>query len=73
VKRAVACLEKLRTPAGSYVYSLSHSFYPGRPINRHTGSLARTPAGDLALMRYDPSFISRSQLEDGLERIWSRG
>ena len=24
-------------------------------------------------MRYDPSFISRSQLEDGLERIWSRG
>ena len=42
-------------------------------VNRHTGSLARTPAGDLALMRYDPSFISRSQLEDGLERIWSRG
>ena len=36
VKRAVACLEKLRTPAGSYVYSLSTSFYPGRPINRHT-------------------------------------
>mgnify|MGYP001524840682 CR=1 FL=1 len=38
VKRAVACLEKLRTPAGSYVYSLSHSFYPGRPINRHIWS-----------------------------------
>ena len=45
----------------------------GRPINRHTGSLARTPAGDLALMRDDPAFISRRQLEDGLERIWSRG
>ena len=73
VKRAVACLKKLRTPAGSYVYSLSHSFYPGRLINRHTGSLARTPAGDLALMRHDPSLISGRQLEDGLERIWSRG
>ena len=73
VNRAVTCLEKLRTPAGSYVYSLSHAFYPGRPINRHTGSLARTPAGDLALLKYDPAFISRQQLEDGLERIWSRG
>lgn len=73
VKRAVACLEKQRTPAGSYVYSLSHAFYPGRPINRHTGSLARSPAGDLALIQYDPAFVSRRQLEDSLERIWSRG
>ena len=72
VKRAVASLEKQRTPAGSYVYSISHMFYPGRPINRHTGSLARTPAGDLALIQYDPAFVSRRQLEDGLERIWSR-
>lgn len=63
VKRAVASLEKQRTPAGSYVYSISHMFYPGRPINRHTGSLARTPAGDLALIQYDPAFVSRRQLE----------
>ena len=57
--RALKFLKSQRTPAGTYVYSLGHAFYPGRPINRHTGSLARTPAGDLALMRYDPAFISR--------------
>lgn len=73
LKRSIACLEQMRTPAGSYVYSYPHTFYPGRLINRHTGSLARTPAGDLALIRYNPSFASRNQLEDGLERIWSRG
>lgn len=72
LKRAVMCLEKQRTPAGAYVYSLPHAYYPGRTINRHTGSLARTPAGDLALIQYDPEFISRRQLEDGLERLWSR-
>ena len=72
VKRAVACLEKLRTPAGSYVYSLSHSFYPGRPINRHTGSLARTPACDYAIRLWEPEDISLRQLVDGLDRLWSR-
>lgn len=72
VSRAVTSLEKQRTPAGTYVYSLSHMFYPGRPINRHTGSLARTPAGDLALIQYDPGFVTARQLEDGLERLWSR-
>lgn len=72
VKRAVTCLEKLRTPAGSYVYSLSHSFYPGRPINRHTGSLARTPACDYAIKLWEPGNISLRQLVDGLDRLWSR-
>lgn len=72
LKRAVKCLEQQRTPAGSYVYALEHIYYPGRLINRHTGSLARTPAGDLALIQYDPAFVSMRQLEDGLERLWSR-
>lgn len=72
VKRAVASLEKQRTPAGSYVYSISHMFYPGRPINRHTGSLARTPACDYAIRLWEPEDVSMRQFVDGLDRLWSR-
>ncbi len=71
-KRAMFVLKKMRTPAGTYVYSLPHQFYPGRLINRHTGSLARTPAGDLALKLWDDKAVSTRQLEDGLDRLWSR-
>lgn len=70
--RALRLLKGQRTPAGSYVYSLSHTFYPGRLINRHTGSLARTPACDYALKLWDPDAISLRQLVDGLDRLWSR-
>ncbi|MFR4417796.1 MAG: hypothetical protein ACLT8E_10730 [Akkermansia sp.] len=70
--RALKFLKSQRTPAGTYVYSLSHSFYPGRPINRHTGSLARTPACDYAIRLWEPEDISLRQLVDGLGRLWSR-
>ncbi len=70
--RALKFLKSQRTPAGTYVYSLSHSFYPGRPINRHTGSLARTPACDYAIRLWEPEDISLRQLVDGLDRLWSR-
>ncbi len=70
--RAQKFLKSTRTPAGTYVYSLSHCYYPGRPINRHTGSLARTPAGDYALKIWDDKAVSATQLEDGLDRLWSR-
>ena len=67
--RALKFLKSQRTPAGTYVYSLSHSFYPGRPINRHTGSLARTPACDYAIRLWEPEDISLRQLVDGLDRL----
>lgn len=70
--RALKFLKSQRTPAGTYVYSLSHFFYPGRPINRHTGSLARTPACDYAIRLWEPEDISMRQLVDGLDRLWSR-
>ena len=70
--RALKFLKSQRTPAGTYVYSLSHAFYPGRPINRHTGSLARTPACDYAIRLWEPEGISLRQLVDGLDRLWSR-
>ncbi len=70
--RALKFLKSQRTPVGTYVYSLSHSFYPGRPINRHTGSLARTPACDYAIRLWEPEDISLRQLVDGLDRLWSR-
>ena len=71
-RRSFRLLQKMRTPNGTYVYSRDHLRYSTTPINRHTGSLARTPACDWALRRYDPSLISILQLEDGLERLWSR-
>ena len=71
-RRCFNTLKSMRTPNGTYVYSREHIKFATTPINRHTGSLARTPAGDLALMRYEPSLISRRQLEDGLDRLWSR-
>ena len=52
VKRAVACLEKLRTPAGSYVYSLSHSFLSRQahqPPHRQPGPHSRRGSGSDAV------------------------
>lgn len=71
-RRAILFLKSQRTPAGTYTYSLGHAFYPGRPINRHTGSLARTPACDYALRLWEPGSVSMQQLVDGLDRLWSR-
>lgn len=70
--RAIRFLKNQRTPAGTYVYSISHQLFPHKPINRHTGSLARTPACDYALMLYEPDFISMRQLLDAIEKFWSR-
>lgn len=70
--RALRFLKNQRTPAGTYVYSISHEFFPHKPINRHTGSLARTPACDYALMLYEPGTISMRQLLDAIEKFWSR-
>lgn len=65
-------LKSQRTPAGTYVYSERHTYKPQIPINRHTGSLARSPACDYSVLIYDPDFISTRQLNDDLERLWSR-
>lgn len=72
LKRSLKFLKAQRTPAGTYVYSVDHTVRPALPINRHTGSLARTPACDLTLISYDPKALSMRQFEDGLERLWSR-
>lgn len=70
--RSIQTLKEQRTPAGTYVYSSDHVKCPTRYINRHTGSLARSPVCDYALMIWDPKSISTTQLDDALDRIWSR-
>lgn len=70
--RSMRFLKDQRTPAGTYLYSASHQYVPHKPINRHTGSLARSPACDLAIKIYEPEVISIRQLNDDLERLWSR-
>ncbi|MEG0024817.1 MAG: prenyltransferase/squalene oxidase repeat-containing protein [Akkermansia sp.] len=72
LRRTVKFLVSQRTPSGNYVYSSDHTYHPTLPINRHMGSLARTPAGDLALLWYAPDVVTMRQLEDGLDRLWSR-
>ena len=72
LKRALKCLKSQRTPAGTYVYSRDHRYYATRPINRHIGSLARNPSGDMAIMSWEPQTLSLQQLEDNVERLWSR-
>lgn len=70
--RTIKFLISQRTPSGNYVYSIDHTLHPALPINRHMGSLGRTPAGDLALLECSPGTVSLRQLEDGLDRLWSR-
>ncbi len=71
-RRSMLFLKSQRTKAGNYIYSKDHRYKPQLPINRHTGSLARSPACDLAIKMYEPDYISIRQLNDALERLWSR-
>lgn len=70
--RALKFLASQRTPAGTYVYSRDHTYHQTLPINRHAGSLARNTACDLALRVWGNKDIVLSQIEDQLERLWSR-
>ncbi len=72
LKRALKILKAMRTPSGTFVYSRDHMFHGTLPINRHTGSLARNPAGDMAIMSFEPETVALTQLEDNVERLWSR-
>lgn len=73
VDKAVKFLVSQRTSAGTYVYSDQHKLYPSNLINRQTGSLSRSPACNVALYIWGNKKVSRQQLEDSLDWLWSRG
>lgn len=73
LKKSLKFLYDSRTPVGSYVYAQDHLRYPTGEINRHAGSLARTPAGNAALFLFNHKDISKQDVEDGLDWLWARG
>lgn len=73
LNKSVKFLESMRTPVGSYVYAQDHKLYPTGEINRHMGSLARTPACNAALYAHGLKKISLLEVENGLDWLWARG
>lgn len=73
VDKAVKFLKNQRTPVGTYVYSSDHMLYPTGLINRQTGSLARSPACNVALYSYGNKAVDKQQIEDSLDWLWARG
>lgn len=65
VKKGVVSLSRTRTPEGSYVYSMNWRYQPQSGINRHGGSLTRTPGNNLALFHLGHT-IKEPDLEKGV-------
>ncbi|MCE9638080.1 MAG: hypothetical protein K8T90_20455 [Planctomycetes bacterium] len=72
VDRAVAFLEKLRHPDGSFAYSWDHRFWPQGPINKIKGSLARTPACYAALRDWGTS-VTDAQVVTAFDNLEKEG
>ena len=68
VRAAVISLRRCRTPEGGYVYSFNWRYAPNGLINRHGGSLTRTPGNNLALYRMSHG-IDKEELEKGVRTL----
>jgi len=68
VRQAVISLRRCRTPEGSYIYSFNWRYAPHGQINRHGGSLTRTPGNNLALYRMGHG-IDQAELEKGVRML----
>src|SRR5690606_21030292 len=53
VDRGLALIETCRKPDWAFAYSWDHRFFPQGRINKVQGSLARTPACQLAYLSWD--------------------
>ena len=68
VRKAVISLHRCRTPEGSYLYSFNWRYRPTGLINRHGGSLTRTPGNNLALYRMSRG-IDLEEIEKGVRML----
>ncbi len=68
VRKAVLSLHRCRTPEGAYVYSFNWRYHPHGRINRHGGSLTRTPGNNLALFRLGHG-IDVKEIEKGVRML----
>ncbi len=72
IKKAVASIQRQRTPDFAYTYATGHIKRPRYSINRPAGSLARTPACNAALRAWDDPKITDEVLAKGLDRLIKR-
>jgi len=68
IRKAVLSLHRCRTPEGAYLYSFNWRYHPNGRINRHGGSLTRTPGNNLALYRLGHG-IDLQELEKGVRML----
>ncbi len=72
IKRAIASINKQRTPDWAFVYSFPHRMHPRSDINRPAGSLARSQACLTALRKFDDKRITDKLLSHWLQRLCLR-
>jgi hypothetical protein len=72
IQKAVASIQRQRSPDFAYAYATGHIKRPRYSINRPAGSLARTPACNAALRAWDDKKITDEVLVMGLDRLIKR-
>ena len=72
VRRAVASIQRQRTPDSAYTYSLSLRMHPRADINRPAGSLGRSQACNACLRAFGESAITDEVLTTWADRFLAR-
>lgn len=68
VDRGIALVETCRKPDWAFAYSWDHRFFPQGRINKVQGSLARTPACQLAYLAWDRK-VPADRVVEALDRL----
>ncbi len=68
VDRGLALVETCRKPDWAFAYSWDHRFFPQGRINKVQGSLARTPACELAYLSWDRA-VPAEHVVEALDRL----
>jgi len=72
IKRALASIEKQRTPDWSFVYSFNHQYRPRITINRPAGSLGRSQVCMAAMRKFGDERVTDDLLAYWLQRLCLR-
>ncbi len=72
IKRALASIEKQRTPDWSFVYSFTHKYRPRTGINRPAGSLGRSQVCMAAMRKFGDKRVTDELLAHWLHRLCLR-
>jgi len=72
IKRALASIEKQRTPDWSFVYSFNHKLRPRVSINRPAGSLGRSQVCMAAMRKFGDERVTDDLLAHWLHRLCLR-